>query len=228
MNDETLVWGKFQEYSQGRTARSNGVLAEKWCRAGKREKQTIALGRSAEADRVGGMTTQLNSILDVPWAPTPNVLSMHQADEIPSPVTSVFAFVTHGDEILVVDVISRGLDLPGGKIDPGESVWEALRREVQEETGVVLGDAPMSVLGYLRLDTGDALIPENYPFPHPLSFMGAGHVELSVKETPLTQVPEEIREASWVKKSDLLEVCGERVWKGFLSLLPSTSPRAQL
>ena len=41
------------------------------------------------------------------------------------------------------------LQLPGGGIDPGESPWQALRREVLEETGWVI-HAPVRIAGFQR------------------------------------------------------------------------------
>ncbi|MEH7304342.1 RNA deprotection pyrophosphohydrolase [Neobacillus drentensis] len=45
-----------------------------------------------------------------------------------------------GDEWLLTNHKKRGLEFPGGKMESGESLEEAARREVYEETGAILDD----------------------------------------------------------------------------------------
>lgn len=61
----------------------------------------------------------------------------------------VFAVLSRGDQILLVGnerllagVATRTWDLPGGRVEAGELLGEALARELREETGLVLRGEP--------------------------------------------------------------------------------------
>lgn len=51
---------------------------------------------------------------------------------------AVIVAVRHGDRWWTVDHPDRGVCLPGGKIDPGETAEQAACRELYEETGIRL------------------------------------------------------------------------------------------
>lgn len=56
----------------------------------------------------------------------------------------VYGILKRGDKILLIDKIrgpySGKLDLPGGKIEHGENIVDCLKRELIEETGVIIED----------------------------------------------------------------------------------------
>ena len=56
---------------------------------------------------------------------------------------TVLCLLTHGEEILLQNRIKKdwqGYTLPGGHIEPGESIVEAAVREMREETGLTVLD----------------------------------------------------------------------------------------
>jgi 8-oxo-dGTP diphosphatase len=49
---------------------------------------------------------------------------------------SAFAVISRGERVLVVKTRKGKWTLPGGRLRRGETHWQALRREVHEETGL--------------------------------------------------------------------------------------------
>lgn len=59
------------------------------------------------------------------------------------PVTVKAVIVSSDRRVLVLKKTGGAHDLPGGKVDAGETIEEALCREVMEETGLKLGPIEM-------------------------------------------------------------------------------------
>lgn len=60
---------------------------------------------------------------------------------------SVAGIVTNDkDEVLLVKNPRRGWEFPGGMVDPGETLQEALKREILEESGV-----EVDIIGFIGL-----------------------------------------------------------------------------
>ncbi len=64
---------------------------------------------------------------------------------------AVLTFVFYGDKVALTDITGRGLCIPSGKIEPGETVDEAAVREVWEETGGRLHPERRRLIGCYRL-----------------------------------------------------------------------------
>ncbi len=97
------------------------------------------------------------------------------SDEFPSMEFSVssYAIVFKNKNILQTDLCegertARGLDIPGGHIDVGETAEESVIRETYEETGVLVKNPKLVAYKKITILTQK---PENYRYPYPTSYM---------------------------------------------------------
>jgi 8-oxo-dGTP diphosphatase len=70
--------------------------------------------------------------------------------EIPRIPASAGALIydTGGRLLILKPTYKKGWTIPGGQIDPGESPWQACRREVQEECGLAVDRARLVCVDY--------------------------------------------------------------------------------
>ena len=111
------------------------------------------------------------------------------AEHFPRVDPVVIVLVTDGDRCLLVS----GQGRPGstytciaGFMEPGETVEEAVRREVFEESGV---------------EVGAVRYHSSQPWPFPASLMLGCHAEAASEA--ITVDPEEIRDARWFPRADV-------------------------
>ncbi len=100
------------------------------------------------------------------WLPSPNESLIALSSQLPplELISTALVVAFAGDRLLMTELASRGWDIPGGHIEPGEHPEETVRREVLEETGATLGEPHL--LGYQRLRLlGPA--PTSYAYPYP-------------------------------------------------------------
>ena len=72
---------------------------------------------------------------NIPWLSKPNQGRLYITDELPSKElwSAAFGFVFNKDKVLLIRLKKRGWDIPGGKIDAGETPAQTVIREIQEE-----------------------------------------------------------------------------------------------
>ncbi|MFF2898717.1 NUDIX hydrolase [Streptomyces sp. NPDC057966] len=116
-------------------------------------------------------------------------------------VQLVIGIVRRGDEVLLVRE-GLGADgemlwsLPGGGVEDGELMHEALRRELREETGLLVGD-PVRTVFLMHIDS------EQYP--------SALAVAFEIEEWSGDVAPEDgdIEQAAFFPLPDALKLLGE-------------------
>lgn len=122
-------------------------------------------------------------------------------------VTAALALAFSGDRLLLTDLVRRGLDLPGGHLEPDERPEEAMRREVYEETGAHLGAARLLAWERYRLLEER---PPDYPYPYPDSYLVFYHAQVltidalaASEETrgAVLLTPEAARLTAWVRRN---------------------------
>ncbi|MGL5326660.1 MAG: NUDIX hydrolase, partial [Aeromonas sp.] len=86
------------------------------------------------------------------------------------------------------------LDLPGGFVDPGESLEVALRRELQEELGLDVSAQPCTYLGSF---------PNIYPYDGITYHTCDIFFAITLSEKPVIQPADDVAACQWLKISDI-------------------------
>ena len=92
--------------------------------------------------------------------------SAYVTHDLPPPdyITSVRSLVFHNGSILLMRNRDGARILPGGRLEPGETLLDALRREIREEAGVRIVDVHSLGFVHLRHQTPK---PPQYAYPYP-------------------------------------------------------------
>jgi len=103
------------------------------------------------------------------WLPQPNESCIVLSSQLPPRelIATALVLAFDKDRLLQTNLVSRGWDIVGGHIEPGESPEEAARREAYEEAGARLRE--LHVLGYQRLRLLGPR-PASYRYAYPDSY----------------------------------------------------------
>jgi 8-oxo-dGTP pyrophosphatase MutT (NUDIX family) len=95
-------------------------------------------------------------------------VAVYLTPEAPPPelVTSVRCIVQVDDRVVVCETPNDTHVLPGGRREPGETFEATARREVHEETGWLIDESDLRLIGFLHFRHTD-VPPDDQPHRHP-------------------------------------------------------------
>lgn len=119
--------------------------------------------------------------------------------EMPTHIVAVGGIVEDGKgNILLVKTVHRGWEIPGGQVEAGENLTDALMREIKEESGVDAAVSQMigvySNTGKYIWHDGETEVPTKVMFDFICEYTGG---ELGVSD--------ETTDSRWVEKDKVLE-----------------------
>lgn len=115
-----------------------------------------------------------------------------RASHFPRTDPVVIMLITHGNSVLMGRSPGwpQGMySLLAGFVEPGETLEAAVRREVLEEAGVIVGEV-------------NYLASQPWPFPASLMFGCAG----GATSSEITVDPKEIEDALWITKEEMMDI----------------------
>ena len=110
-------------------------------------------------------------VVEMQWGQQPVRLTASRCLVLPgdAPVTSVHIVAFQADRILVVRDRKGQFGFPGGRLEIGETLEEAMHREVYEEACAYL-EPEFQLFAVLKIECTERL--PNREYPHAFSYMG--------------------------------------------------------
>lgn len=162
------------------------------------------------------MTTTVIVSTPLRWLRLPHRMDLLSTAEVPEGYHPTTAFVLAVDAeqrtlLTRVGRPGRGWEVPGGHVDPGESVVQAAVRELAEETGLRARPEELTLVGGQQITLLEPP-PADYAYPAH-AFMAFLLLRLPVRGASTRPDPSsECTEAAWVDREELARRCAGASW----------------
>ncbi|WP_411953703.1 RNA deprotection pyrophosphohydrolase [Alkalibacillus sp. S2W] len=130
----------------------------------------------------------------------------------------VWVIARYQNKWLLTQHRDRGIEFPGGKVEPGETAEDAAKREVYEETGGVI--STLTFIGQYYVDGKGGDIVKNVYFADVHSLDERKHYFETEGPVLLDELPKNVKknkQYSFMMKDQVLKISLEEVNKRFLS-----------
>jgi 8-oxo-dGTP diphosphatase len=150
--------------------------------------------------------------IDAPYLPIPNQIEIVLSPVLCAPELTRTSFLMPmlGDgSFIFAQNQRRGIEIPGGHVDPGETLLQAALRETMEETGCEVID--VVPIGFLRMMTfGEK--PADWRYPYPLSYQQffAGRLRLKYPYETNDECAQPVRVKDLRGLRPSIEIFGQR------------------
>ena len=112
----------------------------------------------------------IQECFNLDYALKPNTGHWFHLDALPNKelISSCFGIIKYKNKICLVKHVERGVEIPGGHIESGESVMDCFHREIKEEVGLV----DLTAVKLLAAQEINIQVPkpEGYKYPYPKSY----------------------------------------------------------
>ncbi len=128
----------------------------------------------------------------------------------PDRATSAAATIVEdaGGDVLVVRSVRRATwDCPGGRREGTESVVDCARRELTEESGLVVDPATLHRCGYERIEVSE---PGHWAYRRP--YVQVFSARVAQRRPELTVGADDVDGAQWVDRRRFRELCEPLFW----------------
>jgi len=152
------------------------------------------------------------TVPDTDWLPSGSLIKTYAAGVHPEEFTSSSSFVLGPDrQIAIVQVRSRGWDIPGGHREGKETPAQTIQREIAEEIGLQIHLQNVEPVGYTKLEVPNAGSEYKYG-SNSYMLYSVVRIDECLDLQPADHILDECASAKWLSLEEFIQVCQHRIW----------------